>query len=163
MCSKLKEKMIKNMFVVSKKPVLLRDLLEANATFNEGMLVDPSKPNFKFLYGRSYIIFAIICIAILIPLIAISHHIFEKINFHFSIIAAVIFTSAVFICFDIFKAWARRELTRELIKKAWANHFPYFAYEKYSETVEKIYDEALKNDIPKRDLEQYVLGKLVNA
>ncbi|MBR4141178.1 MAG: hypothetical protein IKR42_05310, partial [Campylobacter sp.] len=58
-------------------------------------------------------------------------------------------------------AWARKELTHELIKKAWENHFLYFPYEKYSQIVEQIYDEAVKNEIPKRDLEKYVLDKLV--
>lgn len=144
MAENLKSKLIKNMFIVSKKPVLLRDLLDANATFNEGMLVDPAKLNFRFLYGQSYIIFGVFCIAVLLPIIAFTHKIFEIINFHFSIIAAVIFTSAVFIGFDIFKAWARRELTHELIKKAWAVHFPYFAYEKYSEIVEKFTTKPLK-------------------
>lgn len=36
------------LFKISDQPVLLRDLLEANALFNDGMLVDPSKLNFNF-------------------------------------------------------------------------------------------------------------------
>ncbi|NLY03426.1 MAG: hypothetical protein GXZ15_01070, partial [Campylobacter sp.] len=53
------------------------------------------------------------------------------------------------------------ELTRELIKKAWEIHFPYFSYEKYNKKVEEIYNEAAKKEISKRDLEQYVLDALV--
>ena len=88
---------------------------------------------------------------------------FEKIDFHFSILFTIIATSAVFIGFDCFKAWARKKLTHELIKRAWANHFLYFPYEKYSRIVENIYNEALKNDVPRRDLEQYVLSKIVEV
>lgn len=152
---------LKNMFIVSKKPVLLKDLLEANVAFNEGMLVDPAKLNFKFLYGKSYIIFSIISIIILIPIIALSHLFFTLIDFHFSILATIIMTSLVFIGFDIFKAWARKRLTQKLIKQAWEIHFPYFSYEKYSQKAEEIYNEAIKNEIPKKELEQYVLSKMV--
>ncbi len=46
----LKNLILKNIFVISKQPVLFRDLLEANCLFNEGMLIDPAKLNFKFRY-----------------------------------------------------------------------------------------------------------------
>ena len=42
-----KNLILQNIFVVSKQPVLFRDLLEANCLFNEGMLIDPAKLNFK--------------------------------------------------------------------------------------------------------------------
>lgn len=161
--SNLKKLILENMFVVSKKPVLFKDLLEANATFNEGMLVDPAKLNFKFRYGNSYILFGIFCVIVLVPFVILTHGIFEKINFHYSILVAIVLTSFIFIGFDVFKAWARKCLTHELIKKAWQNHFQYFAYEKYSVIVEEIYDEAVKNEVLKRDLEQYVLDKLVQS
>lgn len=47
------------LFKISDQPVLLRDLLEANALFNDGMLVDPSKLNFNFKILNSYIYFGI--------------------------------------------------------------------------------------------------------
>ena len=40
-------------------------------------------------------------------------------------------------------------------------HFPYFSYEKYSTRVEEIYNEAIKTDVSKKDLEQYVLERLI--
>ena len=49
----LKNLILKNIFVISKQPVLFRDLLEANCLFNEGMLIDPAKLNFKFRYART--------------------------------------------------------------------------------------------------------------
>ncbi|HEG8257953.1 TPA: hypothetical protein SF031_001225, partial [Campylobacter jejuni] len=45
---KFKEFSLRFLFKVSEQPVLIRDLLEANALFNDGMLVDPSKLNFNF-------------------------------------------------------------------------------------------------------------------
>ena len=77
-----KEKIINSMFIISKKPVLFRDLLEANASFNEGMLVDPSKLNFRFLYGRSYIVFCALWLVVVFPLTAILHGILADIDFH---------------------------------------------------------------------------------
>lgn len=155
--------LLEKMFHVSKKPVLFRDLLEANAEFNEGMLVDPSKLNFKFQYGKSYILFGFFAFLILIPTIFLTHAFFTKIDIHLSLLAVIIATSAVFIGFDCFKAWARKELTHNLIKKAWENHFLYFPYEKYSDIVKELYDEAVKNEIPKRDLEKYILDRLVQG
>lgn len=155
------DKILYGMFFVSKKPVLFRDLLEANSAYNDGMLVDPSKLNFRFKYGKSYIIFGILCIVVLVPLIGVGHKFFEKLNIHFSLLITILITSCIFIGFDIFKAYARKKLTHKLIKDAWQIHFPYFPYEKYSTKAQEIYDEAIKKEIPKRDLEQYVLDKLV--
>ena len=145
-----KNLILENIFVISKQPVLFRDLLEANCLFNEGMLVDPAKLNFKFRYARTYLVYGLL-----------THHLFTKLDFHLSIVSAVVGTSAVFIGFDMFKIWARKAVSKELIKKAWSVHFPYFSYEKYSTKVEMIYNEAVKNEIPRKDLEQYVLERLV--
>lgn len=54
----LKEFSLRFLFKVSEQPVLIRDLLEANALFNDGMLVDPSKLNFNFKLN-SYIYFGV--------------------------------------------------------------------------------------------------------
>ncbi|WP_103630456.1 hypothetical protein [Campylobacter concisus] len=158
----LRNTIIKNIFFVSKQPVLFRDLLEANALFNEGMLVDGAKLNFRFNHVKLYQIYALICFVVLFPLLIITHHFLANTDAHISIIATTIVTSAVFIGFDMFKVWARREISLELIKKAWSVHFPYFGYEKYSSKVEEIYNTALKNDISKKDLEQYIYEKLIS-
>ncbi len=54
---KFKEFSLRFLFKVSEQPVLIRDLLEANALFNDGMLVDPSKLNFNFKILNFYFIF----------------------------------------------------------------------------------------------------------
>ena len=66
-----------------------------------------------------------------------------------------------FIGFDFFKSWTRDAITLKLIKKAWLIHFPYFAYDKYSQKVEKIYNESLKSEVQKKDLQLYVMDKLI--
>lgn len=150
-----------NIFVVSKQPVLFRDLLEANSLFNEGMLVDPSKLNFKFRYFKTYLVYGLICAVISAVLIALTHRMFTRLDFHLSILSAIISTAVIFIGFDMFKIWTRKAISKKLIKEAWAVHFPYFPYEKYSTKVEMIYNEAVKNEITRKDLEKYVLEKLV--
>ncbi|OFI49170.1 hypothetical protein CFF27374_02920 [Campylobacter fetus subsp. fetus] len=97
MLEKLRKFIFKKLFIVSKQPVLFKDLLEANCLFNEGMLVDPSKLNFRFRDGRLYIIYGILCFIILAAAIIILHKIFEKIDFHYSIIGTMIMTALVFI------------------------------------------------------------------
>lgn len=163
MLEKLRKLVFKNLFIVSKQPVLFKDLLEANCLFNEGMLVDPAKLNFRFRYGRLYIAYGIICFAMLAIAIIILHNLFEKIDFHYSIIGTMVMTSIVFIGFDYFKVRARKSISKELIKKAWKMHFPYFPYDKYSQKIEIIYNEAMKNEISRKELEKYVLDKLVST
>lgn len=163
MLENIKNYVLSKMFVVSKQPVLFKDLLEANSLYNEGMLIDPAKLNFKFKYDSLYIIYALFLILVLILLIICSHRILEKVDFHFSIILTALVTSLCFIFFDMFKRWARKEISIRLIKKAWNLHFPYFAYDKYSQKIDEIYNKSLKDEVSKKDLEKYVLDKLIKS
>ncbi|EOL9455778.1 hypothetical protein ACNAEC_001567 [Campylobacter coli] len=151
------------LFKISDQPVLLRDLLEANALFNDGMLVDPSKLNFNFKILNSYIYFGIFCALVLLPLLLITHYFFTRLDFHISIISAVAVTACIFISYDIFKVYTRKMISKKIIQKAWALHFPYFSYEKYSIMAGNFYKEALKEEIPKANLEQYVLEKIIHS
>lgn len=159
---KLKEYILDKIFIISSQPVLFEDLLKANALFNEGMMIDPAKLNFKFNLARLYLIYGIICLIFIFVGIVILHGLLVKIDSHFSIIGTAIITSCVFIGFDIFKRWARKEISLRLIKKAWSIHLAYFDYEKYKKQVEQIYNEAHKDEVLRKDLEKYVLEKLVN-
>ena len=161
MLERLKEFILQKVFVVSKQPVLLKDLLEANSLINEGMLVDPAKLNFKFRYGSLYAVYSVICALALTLILLIFHGAFSKIDFHYSIFGSVVMTSTAFVGFDFFKIWARKQISLKCLKNAWQLHFPYFAYEKYSQKIDEIYDEAMKDEISRRDLEKYVLDKLV--
>ncbi|CDG57609.1 hypothetical protein YN70_003885 [Campylobacter coli] len=160
---KFKEFSYNFLFKISDQPVLLRDLLEANALFNDGMLVDPSKLNFNFKILNSYIYFGIFCALVLLPLLLITHYFFTRLDFHISIISAVAVTACIFISYDIFKVYTRKMISKKIIQKAWALHFPYFSYEKYSVMAGNFYKEALKEEIPKANLEQYVLEKIIHS
>lgn len=157
----IKKRIIKYIYTVSKQPVLFKDLLRANLLYNEGMYVDPGILNFRKNINKAYVAYGLICAAILLPALIITHKIFANIDFHISILGTIFVTSSVFIGFTFFNAWVRDGITHGLIKEAWRLHFPYFPYEKYSKKVEEIYQNALKEEIPKKDFEQYVLGKII--
>ncbi|MBX1885889.1 hypothetical protein [Campylobacter peloridis] len=160
---KIQEFVLKFIFKISNQPVNLRDLLEANALLNEGMMIDPAKLNFKFRVFNSYLIYALFCVFILVPLLIITHYFLTIIDFHISILSAVFVTACVFIGYDLFKIYTRKIMSKKLLKKAWMLHFPYFAYEKYSKIAEEIYNQAIKEEIPKNQLEQYVLEKIIQT
>ena len=158
---KVKEKIINYVYTTSSQPVIFKDLLEANALYNEKMYVDPAKLGFRMNILRAYMVYLGICFAVILPLIGLTHYFLVKVDFHISIVGSILVTSGVFIGFNFFKAWIRDAITLKLIKKAWLIHFPYFSYEKYSKKVEDIYNEARNKEISKKDLQQYILDKLV--
>ncbi|EAI4448033.1 hypothetical protein A0Y49_04770 [Campylobacter lari] len=160
---KIQEFILNFIFKVSNQPVNLKDLLEANALLNEGMMIDPAKLNFKFKVFNSYLIYTLFCIAILVPMLIISHYFLTIIDFHISILSAIFVTACVFVGYDVFKIYTRKVISKKLLKKAWTLHFPYFAYEKYSKIAENIYNQAIKEEIPKNQLEQYVLEKIIQT
>ena len=158
----LKEKIINYIYTLSNQPVIFKDLLLANSYYNEKMYVDPSKLGFRMSIVKAYVAYIILSALAVMPLIGLTHYFLKNMNFHFSVLGAVIVTSAVFIGFDFFKEWTRNAITLKLIKKAWLVHFPYFAYDKYSQKVEEIYNESLKEEVSKKDLQLYVMDKLVD-
>ncbi|WP_458701087.1 hypothetical protein ACKGJI_03050 [Sulfurospirillum sp. 1307] len=160
-CKNIKEKIINYVYSISSQPVVLKDLLEANALYNEKMYVDSGKLGFRINITRAYLVYFIICAIILLPLLAISHYFLEHLDFHVSIVSSVIVTAVVFMGFNFFKAWIRDAITLKRIKHAWLAHFPYFSYEKYSKKVEVIYNEAKKKEIPKKELQQYIIDQLL--
>jgi hypothetical protein len=159
----LKEKVLANSFIVSQQPVQYKDLLRANALFNEGMHVDPAVLNFRLQLSNAYLIYAAICAVILIPIVAITHVIFINVDFHISILGTIFATSCVFVGFHLFQDWLRSTMTARLIQKAWKLHFPHFSYEKNSKKVEEIYNELVKNEVPKKEWERYILDRLSNV
>lgn len=158
---KIKKRFLALLFKISDYPILFRDLLEANALFNEGMLVDTAKLNYKIKTLNAYLLYAAFCSLILLPLLLITHSSFTLIDFHLSIISAVLVTACVFIGFDIFRAYARKLMTKRLIQRAWVLHFPHFPYEKYSKILAEIYKEAIKKEIPRNALKNYVLEQII--
>lgn len=159
----LKEKIISYVYKISNQPILFRDLLEANSHYNENMHVDSGKLGFKMSIVKAYLVYFALCALIVMPLIGITHYFLKNMNFHISILGSVLVTSAVFIGFSFFRAWMRKIITLKLIKKAWIVHFPFFAYEKYNKKVEIIYNESIKQEIQKKNLQQYIINKLTEV
>lgn len=157
----LKDKILGYIYILSKQPLLLRDLLDANRQYNEGMHVDPAKLGFRLKLTRAYMVYLLIVLAVLIPISAITHTPLAGIDSHISILGAMGITAAIFIGFNFFRAKMRDEVTLRQIKKSWQLRFPYFAYDEYNRKIEEIYLQALKEEVSKKDLEKYILDKLV--
>jgi hypothetical protein len=124
------------------------------------MHVDPDKLGFRMKIKNAYLVYALFSLLILLPLLALTHTVFEKVDFHLSIIGTVVVTSAFFIGFQYFHACIKDKMALKRIKEAWEIHFPYFPYEKYTKEVENIYNEAIKKEISSKELKQYVLDRL---
>ena len=156
-----KDKILDYIYILSKQPILLRDLLEANRQYNEGMHVDPAKLGFRLKLRNAYLVYIGIVLAVLIPLSAIFHKPLAGIDSHISIVGAMVITAVIFIGFNFFRAKMRDEISHIQIKKSWRLRFPYFSYEDYNRKVEDIYLQALKEEVTKKDLEKYILDNLV--
>ena len=160
-----KEKNIKNtlleyIYIISKQPILLKDLLVANRQHNEGMHVDPAKLGFRIRLVRAYIVYIGIVLAVIIPISLLTHKPLAKIDAHISILGSMIITAVIFIGFNFFRDRLRDTITKELIKRSWKLHFPFFSYEEYSSKIDEIFGKAMKDEVSKRDLEKYILDKL---
>jgi len=160
MFEKIKKKIISYIYNISKQPVKLNELLEANLLFNEGMKLDGTRLGFRLRTGRAYLVFMVLIHIILIPLSFILHELFAILDCHASIIVAVIATAFLFGIFNVFKDWTRDTVTKERIKKMWVLHFPHFPYDEFNEEVSNIYDKAKDEDIKQVDLERYILDNL---
>lgn len=160
---KLKDILVDYVYKVSKQPVTFKDLISANALYNEGMHVDPAKLNFRMDITKAYIAYGLLSLVVLLPLIGLTHTFFANIDFHISIIGTIFATSSVFVGFYFFKHCIRDRITLRLIKRAWEVHFPFFPYDKYHEKVEEIYNESIKQEVSKKDLERFIMDNLANS
>ncbi len=156
----IKHKILEYVYTISKQPILLKDLLVANRQYNEGMHVDPAKLGFRIKLVRAYIVYIGIVLAILVPISLLTHKPLAKIDPHISILGAMAITAAIFIGFNFFRDRMRDSMTKELIKRSWKLHFPFFIYEEYSEKIDEIFEKAMRDEISKRDLEKYILENI---
>ena len=124
------------------------------------MHVDPAKLGFRIRLVRAYIVYIGLVLAVVVPISLLTHKPLAKIDAHISIIGAMIITAAIFIGFNFFRDRMRDSITKELIKRSWKLHFPYFSYEEYSEKIEEIFEKSIKEEISKRDLEKYIKDNL---
>ena len=156
----IKDKILEYVYTISKQPILLKDLLVANRQHNDGMHVDPAKLGFRIRLIRAYIVYIAIVLGILVPISLLTHKPLAVIDPHISIVGAMAITAAIFIGFNFFRDRMRDTVTKELIKRSWKLHFPFFSYEEYSHKIDEIFESAMKEESSKRDLEKYILENL---
>ena len=149
----IKDKVLEYIYTISKQPILLKDLLVANRQHNDGMHVDPAKLGFRIRLIRAYQVYIGIVLAILVPISLLTHKPLAKIDPHISILGAMAITAAIFIGFNFFRDRMRDTMTKELIKRSWKLHFPFFSYEEYSSKINEIFEKAMREEVSKRDLE----------
>lgn len=157
---KLLSKVLDYVYTTSKQPILLKDMLIASVQFSNGMEVDSSRLGFRLRLTRAYIVYIALVLAIIIPISILTHKPLANIDSHISIIGGMIITASIFIGFNYFMDLLKNTMTKETIKKAWSLHFPFFAYEEYSKDVNQFFENAMKEEISKRDLQKYILDRL---
>ena len=162
MFQNIKDKITSYVFTISAQPALLHELLLANKQFNDGMHLKGINLGFRLRLGRTYLVFLLISHIFILPLAFIIHAIFAGADCHISIITAVLFTAILFAFLGMFKEWLYDEISLRRIKDAWKLHFPHFNYQDNKDTVSKIYDISIEQNIPKKDLERFILDGLTN-
>lgn len=155
------EKILNYCFNCSKQPVLLKDLLLANRQFNEKLQVDNVKLGFRLKIGRAYIVYILLVSLLAIPVAILTHKAFADLDMHVSLVTSVFFTAIIFICFNFFRIYLKEQMAQKVIRMAWMNHFPYFSYDEYRYKVEAFFASAMKEEVGRKDLEKYILDKLV--
>lgn len=161
MFEKLKDWIVAYVFKVSHQPVLLHELLQANKLFNEGMHLDGKKLGFRLNMGRAYLVFVLLIHVFILPMAYIMHNFFIHLDCHASIIFAIFFTGVIFASFGIFREWLSDQIALRKITVAWKLHFPHFPYKEYQEKICKIYAQSIVEDVQKKDLQRYILDKLI--
>ncbi len=154
------KRVLNYIFTRSKQPVLLKDLLVATKQYNQGMEVDAGRLGFRLKLSRAYIVYIILVCLVLIPVSLLTHTALAKIDSHISIVGGMVITALIFMGFNFFKDKVVELMTKEVITRAWSLHFPYFAFEEYSKKFVKIFDQAMKEEVSKRDLQKYILEKI---
>ncbi|MEW5832117.1 MAG: hypothetical protein AB1763_04705 [Campylobacterota bacterium] len=157
------EKIVPYMFTLSDDPMLFRDMLNTNKMYQDGLKLEGKIPGFRLSIGRSYVVFIALWHLILFPASAIFHSVLAKIDCHLLILMAVLFTGMFFATYAMFKEYMIDTVALRIIKKAWENHFPHFDYALHAKEVAKIYSEALDKEIPHKNLQLYILDRLVEG
>lgn len=155
------DKIIPYVFTLSDGPMLFRDLLKTNKMYQEGLKLEGKIPGFRLSIGRSYLVFIALWHLILLPASALFHTVLAKIDCHLLILMAILFTGMFFATYAIFKEYLIDTVALRIIRTAWENHFPHFDYDLHAKEVANIYSEALEKEIPHKNMQLYILDRLV--
>jgi hypothetical protein len=149
-------------FRVSEEPMLYRELLLANKLFDDGMKLEGKIPGMRIRVGRAIFLFAAVWhLVLILPATAIFHASLEKLDCHIAIVASVIFTGFFFSIYFVFKEWLIDRMALHRIKGAWKNHFTHFDYDAHHKEVTALYSKALEEGIPVKEIQLYILNRLI--
>lgn len=157
------EKIIPYVFTLSDGPMIFRDLLKTNKMYQEGLKLEGNIPGFRLSIGRSYLVFIGLWHLLILPVSIAFHPLLAKIDCHLLIIMAILFTGMFFATYAMFKEFLIDTVALRIIKNAWVNHFPHFDYDLHAKEVAKIYAEALDKEVPHKNMQLYILDKLVET
>ncbi|MGD9969079.1 MAG: hypothetical protein AB7S65_01360 [Sulfuricurvum sp.] len=157
------ERVIPYIFTLSDEPMLFRDLLKTNKMYQDGLKLEGKIPGFRMSVGRSYIVFIAFWHLIILPASAIMHSKLAKIDCHLLMIMAILFTGMFFATYAIFKEYLIDTVALKIIKNGWETHFPHFDYDLHTKEVAKIYSEAIEKEVPHKNLQLYILDRLVTT
>ena len=157
----MQEKIIPYIFTLSDSPMLLRELLHTNKMYQDGLKLEGNVPGFRMSIGKSYIVFIVLWHAIIIIPAILFHAKLAKLDCHLLMIMAILFTGMFFATYSIFKEYLIDTVALKIVKKGWANHFPHFDYDRHAKEVAIIYADALEKEIPHKNMQLYILEKLV--
>jgi hypothetical protein len=147
-------------FISSRHSFRFDELLQANQYHDDGLLIDPKRFGFRLKLGRAYITYIILLHVVILPILAIFHSALVHLDCHVSILLVMLFTWVFFALFTIYKEWLYELMAMVKITNAWELHLPLFDYIAHHEEVADIYSKAIKLNIPKNDLEMFVLDNL---
>ena len=153
-------RLLEYIYATSKQPILLKDMLVASRQFYYGMEVDSSRLGFRLRLTRAYFAYIILVLLVLVPVSLATHKTLAKIDTHISIIGGMIITALIFMGFNYFKDIIKNEMVKISLKKAWKLHFPFFSYDEYGKKINTIFEDAMRDEIPKKELQKYILDKL---
>lgn len=147
-------------YTKSKQPVLLKDLLITSAQHNNGLEADSTRLGFRLRLTRAYFVYIALVLSVIVPISLLTHKPLAKIDSHISILGGMIITAFIFMGFNYFIAFLKNSMIKQSIKKAWGLHFPFFAYDEYVLKVNDIFEQAIKEEVSKRDLHKYIIDRL---
>lgn len=150
-------------FKVTPSPLRFKELLVANRVYQEGMNLENSIHGFKMRLGRTYFVFFITWLLMLIPISALLHSFLAEMDTHVLIILTALLTGAFFITFSMFREFLIDRMALKIIKKAWKRHLALFDFSEYAKEVASFYGEAVEKEIAIGDLQRFIFDRLSSS
>ena len=160
--AKLLDKITDYVFDKPKYPLRFRELMEANRVVVDHLDI-ATIPGLRFCRLKLYLIYFIIWNIIIIPLTLLFHSFLAKLDCHAAIVLAILFTLLFFGTYKIFESRIKEYAAKKLVRQAWERYLRHFDYDKYGEIVAQHYKEALDRDIPKSEIERFIIDKLIET